>query len=147
MAARSACKIPGFMRATAFQRWLHRLALAATFALVLVPTFGRLAQAGQGDALRDAWGAMCTVAGLTLDGDDAHGRTHDPAPRVPHAPHQGNGDCDYCPLLQALVAPKPPVLQAIAVVPAPAPAFAADLATPCFRHPTGLGSRGPPIAA
>src|SRR4249919_274292 len=91
------------MRIAAFQRWFLRLSLAATFALALVPTLGRMAQAADATPAQ-AWTAMCTVAGLVQVAVDPG---HDPA-RHPGAPadHAGQGDCAYCPLLQALHVPQ-----------------------------------------
>ena len=140
------------MRAPPFQRLMHRLALAATFALLLVPTIGRLAQAGQGEVLRDAWGAMCTAAGLSYEeapvAQAHHGHRHaqpmPSAPAMPGMPHHGAGDCDYSPLLQAMVSPKAPSRLPVAGVPPVAPTAVDAAAPPRFRHPNGLGSRGPP---
>ena len=145
------------MRAPPFQRLMHRLALAATFALLLVPSIGRMAQAGQGEALRDALGAMCTAAGLVYETTPAaqahhstasHQSRHDHgAPAMPGAPHHGNGDCDYCPLLQSMVVAKAPALVGIAALAPVAPAIVDAAAPPQFRHPNGLGSRGPPTVS
>ena len=135
------------MRAPPFQRLMHRLALAATFALLLVPSIGRLAQAGQGEVLRDAWGAMCTAAGLSYEGTTAatEGHAHhDAMPSSPAMPHHGTGDCDYCPLLQAMVASKAPAVLPVAALAPVAPQTIDAAAPPRFRHPNGLGSRGPP---
>jgi hypothetical protein len=140
------------MRAPPFQRLMHRLALAATFALLLVPSIGRMAQAGQGEALRDTWGAMCTAAGLvyeTTPTAQAHHQGHHDhgTPAMPGAPHHGSGDCDYCPLLQSMVVAKAPALVGIATLAPVAPAIVDSAAPPQFRHPTGLGSRGPPATS
>ena len=131
------------MRNASFRRLLQCLALAATFALALVPTVGRVAQACQTAETGDAWGAMCTVAGLVQVAVDP---AHDPV-RHPGAPadHAGQGDCAYCPLLQSLQVPQ----AVLAVVPpsfgpAGPPISARSIALP-FRHPAGLGSRGPPV--
>ena len=140
------------MRAPPFQRLMHRLALAATFALLLVPSIGRMAQAGQGEALRDAFGAMCTAAGLvyeTTPTAQAHHQSHHDhgAPAIPGAPHHGNGDCDYCPLLQTMVVAKAPALVGVATLVPVAPATVDVAAPPQFRQPNGLGSRGPPTVS
>ena len=127
------------MRARTFRSLMQRLALAATFALALVPTLGRLAQAADAPAMRDAWGAMCTVAGLTLDG--ATQGTHAPAVPAPH--HADSGDCPYCPWSSALVAPATPAFAAVHSIPHAHASPSID-APARFRHPTGLGSRGPP---
>lgn len=138
------------MRNVSFRRLLQSLALAATFALALVPTVGRVAQACHVAEAGDAWGAMCTAAGLEVAATSAMAHAghagHDmPAPAPMPVPHHGDGaDCPYCPLLQALVAPSVPLL-------ALPPALHADAVTQRgpvdptrFRHPNGLGSRGPP---
>lgn len=142
------------MRNVALRKLLQCLALAATFALALVPTVGRVAQACQ--ASEDAWGAMCTVAGLQQvavdppSGHAGHHGHHDaaPAPSLPlptPKPHHGDGaDCPYCPLLQALVAPSVPTLLAPPALQADAIARRLPVDPTRFRHPNGLGSRGPP---
>ena len=102
------------MRAKAFQRLMHRLALVATLALVLVPALGRMAQACEDTAATDAFGAMCTAAGLVVEAPapshahpPSHHASHHDAPPLPQMPmpHHGDGDCDYCPLLLTMVAP------------------------------------------
>ncbi|WP_161786899.1 DUF2946 family protein [Noviluteimonas dokdonensis] len=120
------------MRATVFHRLMHRLALAATFALLVMPVAGRLAQAARaGEAHHGHQMAMA-------------GAMHHAAPETPPPPHHGNGDCDYCPLLQSLVSPDVPSLAAVADTVPVAPAVVEAAAPPNFRHPNGLGSRGPP---
>jgi len=138
------------MRNAPFRRLLQTLALAATFALALVPTVGRVAQACQAAQAGDAWGAMCTAAGLEVAAvapmaHAAHAGHHMPAPAPTPMPHHGDGaDCPYCPLLQALVAPSVPVLALPPAVPADAIAQRGPVDPTRFRHPNGLGSRGPP---
>ena len=56
----------------------------------------------------------------------------------------GTGDCDYCPLLQAMVASKAPAVLPVAALAPVAPQTIDAAAPPRFRHPNGLGSRGPP---
>ncbi len=121
------------MRAHDFQGLMHRLALAATFALLLVPVAGRIAQAHQAAEAHHGH-AMSAMAGAM----------HHGAPARPDAPHHGDGDCDYCPLLQSMVAAKAPMLVGAAAAAPVAPARVDVAAPPCFRHPNGLGSRGPP---
>lgn len=141
------------MRAKAFQRLMHRLALVATLALVLVPALGRMAQACEDTAATDAFGAMCTAAGLVVEAPapshahpPSHHASHHDAPPLPQVPmpHHGDGDCDYCPLLLSMVAPKPPALVAPATALQPAPMPVVASAPPPYAHPTGLLSRGPP---
>jgi len=133
------------MHKRALHALMQRLALAATFALLLVPTLGRLAQAGEGTATRDAWGAMCTAAGLQL-ADYAHDTSHEPTAPRPAVPHHA-GDCAYCPLAQALVAPSTAVFAGAAPLPDMAPPPAPTARPAFFRHPNGLGSRGPPLVS
>lgn len=138
------------MRHATFRRLLQTLALAATFALALVPTVGRVAQACQAAEAGDAWGAMCTAAGLEVAASTAHAahaghHMPAPAPTPMPMPHHGDGaDCPYCPLLQALVAPSVPVLALPPTLPADAVAKRGPVDPTRFRHPNGLGSRGPP---
>ena len=85
---------------------------------------------------------MCTAAGLVHVVDPAHAPARDPGAPAGHA---GQGDCDYCPLLQSLQVPQP----VLAIVPPTldptGPPIAARTSVLAFRHPSGLGSRGPPV--
>ena len=119
---------------------MTRLALVAVLLLLLLPTTGRvLGAASQADG---AWAQMCTMAGLQLvkiplaDADPGPAR---PAGEMPM-------DCDSCPLLSALTVV---VLWVVLAFPQLAARLAAVLAAPPrygLGHPSGLGSRGPPIA-
>ena len=151
------------MRKRHFQQLMHGVALVAAFALVLVPTLGRLAQGGAGghaEALTTAAQAMAAhdmahmghaMAHGSMDAGMSHARMGHAQPDAPPTPqpskHQGHaGDCDYCPLLQMLVTPAAAMATvALALPPVSAPSTHADARfdTP---HPTGLGSRGPPIS-
>lgn len=134
------------MRNRLFQTRMQLLALAAILLLALLPTFGRLAQAGQGVAAT-AWTQMCTVAGmkqvrLPAWADSAAGQ---PQPQDPAPGHAGM-DCDYCPLLAALTAAVVAlVLALLGFAPPPLPLRRALPRRDTF-HPTGLGSRGPPTS-
>ena len=130
---------------------MHRLALVAVLALALVPTVGRVAKAGAG-VDHGAMQHATTAAQVVVDPHAAHrghhGAHHAMAEAPPAAPapmpHHGDGDCEYCPLLQGLVTPAP---AAVAPLDAAPPAHVAQRNTPAriaFRHPNGLGSRGPP---
>ena len=138
------------MRMSTFHSLMHRLALVATLALALVPTIGRVAKAGpevDHGGMHDA-----TAAAPVADPHAAHHAHHAmadatpvaPAPTPAPMPHHGDGDCEYCPLLQGLVTPAPVGVAALDTAP---PAHVAQRNTPAridFRHPNGLGSRGPP---
>ena len=131
------------MHSRGFHRWWLGSALVAAMLLSLLPTIGRIAQAQAPVHAGIAEVALCTVQGLkqvalplatsaSLQQPDA------PAPRPAH-------DCDYCPLLAGLVALAVVTLllwpQAL---PAPATHFR-DARRIATRHPSGLGSRGPPL--
>lgn len=126
------------MRAPDFHRHLLRIAFAAALLLLLVPTVGRVMRASaQADG---AWAQMCTLAGMKLV--RLPGTDIDPAPVPPsHMPD----DCAYCPLLQALAV----LVLWLAVVHPQGLARFVPARDPPLRwrsHPTGLGSRGPPLA-
>ena len=151
------------MRKRHFQQLMHRVALVAAFALVLVPTLGRLAQGragGHAETPAIAMQAMPAhamahmghaMAHASMDPGLSHAQMGHSQPDTPPSPqpskHQGHaGDCDYCPLLQMLVAPAAAMATvAIALPPVSVPNAPADARfdTP---HPTGLGSRGPPLS-
>ena len=122
------------------------LALVAMLLFLLVPTTGRLRHSDHHPSSDGAWAQLCTIAGLKLvklAPVDA-----DPLPPGP----TGDGDmpmqvdCAYCPVLNAMAALLLCVVLAfprLALRPWPSKA-----AEPTRRrwHPSGLGSRGPPIA-
>ncbi len=130
------------MNARAFQAWTGRLALLALLLLVAVPTASRFVHAAHGTAHVHA-----------LASTTAHGHAHGALPveglrpdgRAPLRPAPGDADCDYCPLLSALLAP--------IALPFPAhipPRLYAAIPWPAsprlpWLHPSGLGSRGPPL--
>ena len=135
------------------------LALLAALLLALLPTLGRLAQASTAphtaSIAQQALTALCTMEGmkqvalpvLAAASTHAHLQHDAPAP-MPHHPQGDAGqECDYCPLLASLVA-----LAAIALGLWPRPASALSMAPRAairvaHRHPSGLGSRGPPACA
>ncbi|QIL20741.1 DUF2946 family protein [Thermomonas sp. HDW16] len=128
------------MRNRSFQSRMNLLALAAILLLALLPTFGRLAQAGQGDA-DGAWTQMCTMAGLKVVKLPF-------APTQPDAPVPDDGkmgaDCAYCPLLGTLTAAIVAlVLGLLAFAPVALP-LQHGAPVRAWLHPSGLGSRGPP---
>ena len=128
------------MRNRLFQSRMTLLALAAMLLLALLPTLGRLAQAGQG-AAADAWTQLCTVSGMKLV-KLPMSFGHPDAP----APDQGGSgaDCDYCPLLGNLVATVAALLLVALGFASPASAPLRAAAPRRSPYPSGLGSRGPP---
>lgn len=130
------------MARSRFHRHAARLALLAILLLATLPTLGRLFQAGT-PAPPLLTAAMCTTPGgaarTALDWLAAG----EQAPAQPDHVHQ---DCDYCPLLSALVFAAALLagwFQSIRAL-----VLGIDLPPPRLaRHPCGLGSRGPPLAA
>jgi hypothetical protein len=128
------------MDVRAFQAWFGRLALLAALTLATVPTAGRLVHAAGGAA----HGAAAHVA--LQAGQHAHvaNAADPPALRAPLAA-PGDADCDYCPLLSLLVIATRFAMRPAAVLPpAASPAGPAAPRLP-WLHPSGLGSRGPPL--
>lgn len=160
------------MRHRTFHLWMNRLALAAVLALLLVPTTGRMAGMApmQPEAIASA---AATLAGRTasaahamagpvpasaaapIAATDSLATAHPASPHSPRpgpnpnpGPHDGMpADCAYCPLLQTMAAlpswialAAPAIGQEARIAPALPPRRGQ-------RHPTGLGSRGPPRAA
>ncbi|GAB3342720.1 DUF2946 family protein [Marilutibacter aestuarii] len=151
---RVASNIAAVIRSRSFQSGMLRLAFVATLLLVLLPTFGRLAESRvQTDGSNGAdahWTAICTVAGIQYialpDALAAPGHAGAGAHSGKGTPAHPGADCDYCPLLASLLVVAlcwailgPQGQRAIPTVPAPS-------ARRWQRHPCGLGSRGPPIA-
>ncbi len=147
------------MSRAVFQRRFAALGLLAMLALARLPTIGRLASpAGVAHEITTtetklaaenaALGAMCTVAGLRYDDAAARALAQalapEPSPSAPTAPApRDHADCEYCPLAAStalpLVASLPAAMPSTHVV---RPArFSAPFPR---RHPSGLGSRGPP---
>jgi hypothetical protein len=128
---------------------MSHLALVAVLLLLAVPTVGRVLS-GSGAASEGIWTQMCTMAGLKLvkiiPGDLAPIGSQS----TPDLGSGGDGsmpgsDCAYCPLLGAMVAL---ALWIVFGLPAGARQDGvprADSPLTAFRHPSGLGSRGPPI--
>lgn len=136
------------IRLRAFDAGMPGLACLAALLLALVPTLGRLAgaqpRAGGWENSGGHWTAICTAAGLEYvrlpaAGEGAGGDAGTPSG------HAG-ADCDYCPLLASLLffalclALFPPCRRQVS--------SGRPGAGPCrgWRHPCGLGSRGPPLA-
>lgn len=129
------------MHKPAFHCWIGRLALAAALLLALVPTAGRLV----GDAA-DGHGKPGHVDGKGHRGHAGHSHgSHGSRGDVPApAPLQTHGDCDYCPLLAAMAAWHVPYILLAASSRLPMPVTTGEAANLPWRHPCGLGSRGPP---
>lgn len=141
------------IRACSFRSAMLGLASLAVLLLVLVPGLGRLAgsraPAGGWEHAGAHWTAICTVAGLryvqlpgTADGAGPAGDADAPGA----SPGHDGADCDYCPLLASLLllalclALCPPFRRP----PSAGPRHADSRRE--WRHPCGLGSRGPPLA-
>jgi len=130
------------MRSRNFQGLMTRLALAAVLLLVLAPTLSRLLDSPSSRA-GGLWESMCTAHGLQLV------RLPIGSLDSPQLPDQGEqrGDCDYCPLLNALTA-----LAVCAILLLP-PVIARFAASPRRSPPQtrvffgNLGARGPPLMA
>lgn len=154
------------MNSRPLHRWTHHLALAATLALALVPSLGRLA--GQPAMPMHADAAAPTNSGVMGDAAHAshsgktggaenplatvrgHDSTLDAGDRQPAAGnghHGSDDDCAYCPLLAGTTALPVPGLPAALPVQGTAVRVPATRTPALDRHPTGLGSRGPPITA
>lgn len=132
---------PATMRHPTLHRWMLRLGLAATMLLVLVPSLGRLA--GHGPASTPAPGAP---TGHAMHA--GHGEAHAPAGTTIPAPtddHARHADCDYCPLLASLLATALRPVPLLRYRDSNAPGVADIAPRVRWRHPTGLGSRGPPL--
>ncbi|HUH91211.1 MAG TPA: hypothetical protein VLZ76_11235 [Lysobacter sp.] len=160
------------MRHRTFHLWMNRLALAAVLALLLVPTTGRMAgMAGMAPMLPGVMSsdvmpsmplsglvssATATMAGHPPASDvaapTATGGIAAVYPSSPQSPNPGPhdnmaGDCEYCLLLQTMTPPSAWIALAAPSAQAQAPMALALQPRRGQRHPTGLGSRGPPHAA
>ncbi len=144
-------------------------ALMAALLLALLPATGRLlgAPSHAGESAGAAAIAQGVVPGprhaahaglATHPRPQPHphsGTGHDGsvgAPGLPAAPedqpgHRGDGDCDYCPLLASLVILPPPQDAAGDGMRRRSRDPRATVSRIARRHPTGLGSRGPPRTA
>lgn len=129
------------MPALRFHRLFLTLALLAALLLAVLPTVGRLAQSGK-DSARTLV-ELCTDGGLRLVDLAADRRAADDA-RAPGLGGHGDGDCAYCSLHWQPLPLRPAVVVPIAF--APPPTDTGLDATPTPVRPTGLGSRGPPLA-
>lgn len=128
------------MRSRYFHRLMSRLALVAVLMLVLLPATGRvLGAASQSDGV---WAQMCTMAGMQLVKIPLGGVD----PGAPRPSGDMPMDCAYCPLLAALTVLVLWVVLGFGQI--------AGQRLPAYfpmprngrGHPSGLGSRGPPVA-
>ena len=141
------------MRRAVFHFVMHRLALVAMLLLMAMPVVSRMTSTAQADG---AWAQMCTLAGLkwvklapfaatVTSAAIALEPVPDLTPDLPHRDGDPLSHCPYCPLLTAFAAL---LLCAVLLWPRrdahwrpwwrPSPAR-------WQSHPTGLGSRGPPL--
>lgn len=127
------------MNARAFQQWMGRIGLAAALLLLAVPTAARFIHAGM------AAGHQSTVHGDAHAAHHVHAPAGIPQDRQAPRPAPGDSECDYCPLLAALIGPPATFHAPAAPPPVPAALVAGDAPRLAWLHPTGLGSRGPPL--
>lgn len=136
------------MLAPFLHRLMSRLALSAMLLLVALPSTGRLAT-GTDDDQQAAWGQICTTTGLKLVQIAASdGAPLDPEPLQPGAPHGSlpGEECAYCPVLSGIALLLPQAL-VVAHWAEPRTYIHWRFRSPrTFSNPTGLGSRGPPVA-
>ncbi|HEY0503715.1 MAG TPA: DUF2946 family protein [Lysobacter sp.] len=135
------------MLAPAFQRKMNLLALVAMLLLLALPTAGRVLAGSSADS-DGAWAQICTMAGLKLvkiAPGGANPLDSGPQPKAPGGA-MADGDCAYCPVLGGMALALLVVLFAVPSSPRGAPPPWRLFAPRAFLHPSGLGSRGPPIA-
>jgi len=132
------------MRNPAFHRWMTLLALAAMLLLLSLPTVGRALSGASADS-QGAWAQICTMAGLKLVKLAPGGDTNPLGPPAPK-PMMPGEECAYCPVLAGLAM----LLVWTLLAPLQSPRHQAPPTRKAplrdFLHPSGLGSRGPPIA-
>ncbi|MCD9097295.1 DUF2946 family protein [Luteimonas fraxinea] len=121
------------------------LSLTAVLLLALLPSIGRIAHAHDG-APRMILMEMCTMGSDKLVSIvDPHSLLDD-APRPAPSAHVDMQECGYCPLLAAALLAV--LWFAIArLLHVPQRARVVHAFRRVERHPCGLGSRGPPLAA
>lgn len=127
-----------------------RLALAATLALVFMPSLSRLVQAVAAQQPQPAQphghAGMHDMAGMHHDMAGMHGMHQPPAQEGHGGPAMpAEGDCDYCPILASLSLPDIHVLAVPALAWPPHWDHAGSLGQPGRIAVTGLGARGPPM--
>lgn len=123
-----------------FHRLFRHLALLSALLLAVMPTAGRLLQAGADpDRLLLS---LCTRGGLSLVAVAADDLLRT-AGGLPDVGAHGEGDCPYCPLLGQLLPVPGLALDFTGFAPPPLRVGFAVL--PPAAYPRGLGSRGPPF--
>lgn len=134
------------MRHFAFQRSMTSLAILAMALLFAMPIASRLIASASGGA-HAAWTQLCTATGLKLVKIGVESGT--PGSESPAAPvmDHAQGDCAYCPLAAGMAVLLLCLLLSLLATPQRGlRTWQGDIAR-AFLHPTGLGSRGPPLAA
>ncbi len=122
------------------------LAILAVALLFAMPIASRLIAAGSGSA-HATWSQLCTATGLKLVKIGASSSV--PDSKLPAAPAMDHteGDCAYCPLAACMVVLLLCLLLSLLTTPQRGlRTWQRDIAR-AFRHPNGLGSRGPPLQA
>ncbi|HSM11404.1 MAG TPA: DUF2946 family protein, partial [Lysobacter sp.] len=128
------------IRSRSFHRSMSRLALVALLMLLLLPATGRvLGAASQSDGV---WAQMCTMTGLQL----VKIPLGDVDPGAPRPSGDMPMDCAYCPLLAALTMLVLWVVLAFPQLAGQRLAAFGPVPRNGRGHPSGLGSRGPPVA-
>lgn len=136
------------MLAPAFQRRMNLLALVAMLLLLALPTAGRVLS-GSSSGSEGVWAQMCTMAGLKLvkiAPGDANPLDSSPVPKSPAGGAMSGEDCAYCPVLGGMAILLLCVFFAVPAAARRAPPPWRLIAPRAFLHPSGLGSRGPPVA-
>ena len=83
---------------------MARMALVAVLLLALVPTLGRLAEQ-RTEGVGAYWAAICTMTGLKyVDLSQGGIADQSPVPKPSQPDSHPGMDCDYCPLLAAVMA-------------------------------------------
>jgi len=131
-------------------RLFARLALLAALLLATVPTLGRLL--GEAHASPHAMAMPMAMApmdhAMATMAHGARGVSHEPAQGgAPHAGHDHEGDCAYCPLLGSVLTAQTLAFEIPSSL-LPRHAARTDATPARVAHLRGtLGSRGPPRAA
>ncbi len=125
--------------------WLH-LSLMSALLLAAVPTLGRIAETRQAPDATTLAAHFCGDPGAPATRLAALWQQEQALRQAIEQPEgeRRHADCDYCPLLAALVIPAIPSL-ALAARPPALRGWQPVARIRCDEpHPCGLGSRGPP---